>query len=331
MINVGIIGAGFIVPIFIEATKAVGGFRYVGIAARKEETLKGLKEKYGIQYYALDNDTVLSDPKIDVIYVGVPNDLHYEIAKKALLNNKHVIMEKPFTPTYAQAKELVDLAKQKKKIIFDAVTLLHMPNYAKIKDLLKEIGTIRVVDLSFCQYSSRYDKFRAGTILPALDYRKAGGALMDLGIYNIDFVMGLFGVPKSVQYYPNIVNKIDTSGVLIMDYGKFKVNSIAAKDCKAPMRVSIQGEDGYIASDYSSSTLTTFRYVDRKSGKCKEYSLNKHIDIGHYHEYAVLKKLINDNDLKTAQEFNRFTLKTIKVLEEALKSGGVKFVLSKGK
>ena len=111
MINIGIIGSGFIVPIFLETTKLVKGFRYVGIASPVEEQLKTLKEKYGISYYSLNNDDVLSDPKIDVIYVAVPNGLHYEIAKKALLNNKHVIVEKPFMSSYRQAKELIDLAK----------------------------------------------------------------------------------------------------------------------------------------------------------------------------------------------------------------------------
>ena len=76
MINVGIIGAGGIVPFFIETTKMVKGFKYVGIAARNEEKLKAVKEKYGISYYSTDNDEVLSDPKIDVIYVAVPNSLN---------------------------------------------------------------------------------------------------------------------------------------------------------------------------------------------------------------------------------------------------------------
>ena len=139
MINIGIIGSGFIVPIFLETTKLVKGFRYVGIASPVEEQLKALKEKYGISYYSLNNDDVLSDPKIDVIYVAVPNGLHYEIAKKALLNDKHVIVEKPFMSSYRQAKELIDLAKEKNRIIFDAVTMLHMPNYRKMKELLSQI------------------------------------------------------------------------------------------------------------------------------------------------------------------------------------------------
>ncbi|MBQ2585149.1 MAG: Gfo/Idh/MocA family oxidoreductase, partial [Erysipelotrichaceae bacterium] len=195
MINVGIIGAGGIVPAFIETTKLVKGYRYVGIASRTKDKVEAVREKYGISYCATDNDVVLSDPKIDVIYVAVPNATHYETAKKALENGKHVIMEKPFTANYRQAKKLVDLAKEKGLIIFDAVTMVHMPNYEKIRQLIKEIGEIKMVDINFSQYSSRYDKFKKGIVLPALDKKMAGGALMDLGIYNINFTMGLFGKP----------------------------------------------------------------------------------------------------------------------------------------
>ncbi|MBQ6493587.1 MAG: Gfo/Idh/MocA family oxidoreductase [Erysipelotrichaceae bacterium] len=324
MINVGIIGSGFIVPIFIEATQTVKGYRYVGIASPVEEQLKNLKEKYGISYYSLNNDDVLSDPKIDVIYVAVPNGLHYEIAKKALENNKHVIVEKPFMPSYAQAKELIDLAKKKKRIIFDAVTLIHMPNYEKIRALLPELGDIKMIDINFSQYSSRYDKFKKGIVLPAFDYKQAGGALMDLGIYNINFITGLFGTPKKVEYFPNMHQKIDTSGVLVMDYGSFKATSVAAKDCRAPLSVCIQGDLGYIKSDEASSVIMHVRHV-KNDGTVKEYKLNKHMDSPHYHEYTVFKQIFNKKDLKQAQKLNSFTLKTMKVLDEALSSGKIKF------
>ena len=324
MINVGIIGAGGIVPFFIETTKKVKGYKYVGIASRSEEKVRAVKEKYGISYHTTDNDVVLSDPKIDVIYVAVPNSLHYEIGRKALENGKHVIMEKPFCANYREAKKLIDLANEKGLIIFDAVTMLHMPNYAKIKDLIKEVGDLKMVDINFSQYSSRYDKFKKGIILPALDRKMAGGALMDLGIYNINFTLGLFGMPKKVEYYANKKKGIDTSGVLIMDYGNFKVNAVCAKDCKAPLLVCIQGDKGFIRSDDASSVISKISIVSNQ-GEQKEYALNRHPEVPHYHEYAVFKKIFNDKDLEKAQMYNELTLKTMKVLEKALKSAEISF------
>jgi len=324
MINVGIIGSGFIVPHFIDAVKAVKGYHITAISGRNDKAITALKEKYDIDYCTVNNDDVYNDPKIDAIYVALPNGLHYETGKKALLADKHVIMEKPFTVTYDQAKELIDLAKKRKKIIFDAVTLLHKPNYAKVRELLPEVGEIKMVNLNFSQYSSRYDRLMKGIILPAFDYKMAGGALMDLGIYNINFVVGLFGSPKNFRYFPNMYKKVDTSGVLVMDYGKFKVNAISAKDCKAPNYFCIQGDKGYLRSEQACSVLSSFSLTDN-SGKVKEFALNKHDELPHFHEYEVLKKIINSKDLKKAQELNKLTLKTIRVLEDSLHSGNIYF------
>jgi predicted dehydrogenase len=160
--------------------------------------------------------------------------------------------------------------------------------------------------------------------LPALDKKMAGGALMDLGIYNINFTMGLFGKPKKVNYYANIQKDIDTSGVLVMDYGKFKANCISAKDCKAPLLVCIQGDKGYLRCDDASSVIAMVKHVDN-SGEVKEYCLNKHPDVPHYDEYVAFKKLYNNMDLEKAQELNAFTLETMRVLEKALQSADIKF------
>ena len=94
MINVGIIGSGFIVPVFIEATKAVKGYRYIAISSpHSVDKLRELKEKYNMNYYSLDYEDLLKDKNIDTVYIGTPNSTHYEIAKKALQNNKNVISD----------------------------------------------------------------------------------------------------------------------------------------------------------------------------------------------------------------------------------------------
>ena len=96
---------------------------------------------------------------------------------------------------------------------------------------------------------------------------------MDLGIYNINFTLGLFGEPKKVNYFPNIKKKIDTSGVLVLDYGTFKVNAVCAKDCQGPLLISIQGDKAQILSNDASSMISAFSLI-QNDGSTKEYSLN---------------------------------------------------------
>lgn len=324
MINVGIIGAGGIIPTFIEATKAVGGYNYCAISSHNEEKLKALKEKYGIGYYTLNNDDVYNDPNIDVVYMGIPNGQHYPEAKRALECGKHVIMEKPFASNWKQTKELIDLAKEKNLIIFEAITLRHMPNYRKIKELAEQIGEIKMIDINFSQYSSRYDKFKNGIVLPAFDVKQAGGTLMDLGVYSIHFVLGIFGEPKSLQYFANIQKGIDTSGTLVMDYGSFKAMLISCKDCKAPLNTCIQGDGGYIKSDDASSVIHTFRLV-RNDGTTTEYDLNEDNGITHYSEYKEFRRIFEEKDMETAWYWNGETLKVMRVMEDALASAGIRF------
>ena len=193
-----------------------------------------------------DYGKMLSEGDIDTVYVAVPNFLHYAFTKQALLAGKHVIVEKPMTSNEREAKELADLAKEKGLFLFEAITTVYLPNFTKIRELLPQIGDIKIVNCNYSQYSRRYDEFQKGNVLPAFDPKKSGGALMDLNLYNIHYILGLFGEPEAVQYLPNIERGIDTSGILTLDYGAFKAVSIAAKDCAAPANYVIQGTKGYI-------------------------------------------------------------------------------------
>ncbi|MFR2502999.1 MAG: hypothetical protein ACLS85_11090 [Coprobacillus cateniformis] len=122
----------------------------------------------------------------------------------------------------------------------EAVSTQYLPNTLKIKELLPTLGQIKIVSANYSQYSSRYDAFKAGEVLPAFNPAMSGGALMDLNIYNINLVVALFGKPLNVNYEANIQRGIDTSGILTLDYDSFKCVCIGAKDCKAPVATNIQ-------------------------------------------------------------------------------------------
>ncbi|MBR0137236.1 MAG: Gfo/Idh/MocA family oxidoreductase [Erysipelotrichaceae bacterium] len=325
MINVGIIGSGKIVPSFITATQKAGGYRYAAIASPNNVTsLENFKQQYDMDYWTQDNEKIFNDPDINAIYVAVPNGLHYAIAKRALECGKHVIVEKPFTSNYKQAEELVKLAEEKNLIVFEAITLRYLPNYLKIKEVLDTLGEVKMVDINFSQYSSRYDKFKQGIIQPAFDPKMAGGCLMDLGVYSIHFVLGLFGMPKDFKYYANITKGIDTSGTLVMDYGSFKATLVTCKDCKGPLNTCIQTDAGYIRFEDASSVLFDMKVV-RNDGSTEEYQLNNNDGVTHLAEYQTFRDMVENNDLEAAARYNKETLKVMKVLDEALASAGLHF------
>ena len=202
-----------------------------------------------------DQSQMLAQADVDTVYVALPNHLHYAATRQALESGKNVICEKPLTSNDREAQELSRLARQRGLYLWEAISTLYMPNYLQIRDWLPRIGQVRVVAVNYSQYSSRYDAFRSGQVLPAFDPAKSGGALMDLGIYCLHFVVGLFGEPRSCTYAANVQRGIDTSGVALLDYGDFKASVIAAKDCAAPTLNVIEGQDGYIATQTPPNVL----------------------------------------------------------------------------
>ena len=262
--RVGITGAGMTVPWFLEAAELIPEMEIGALFARKEEKRKELCEKYHIPAAYDSYEKLLADESLDVLYLPLPNSLHYSFAKQALEAGKHLIMEKHLTVTYADAKELEDLAEIKGLILFEAVTNQYNPNYEKVRELLPGLGDMKIVQLNYSQYSSRYDAFKQGIVAPVFDPEKAGGALLDLNVYNIHFVTGLFGEPQSVHYYPNMERGVDTSGILILEYPSFKCSCIAAKDCGAPLSINIQGDKGCIFSHSNAGRFEEFSYQENK-------------------------------------------------------------------
>jgi len=322
--KLGIVGAGMIVKEFLSITPLLKNVELEVICGNKRSEAKvtELKNKYGIKN-AVYNYEELLNADVDVIYIGLPNNLHFEYAKKALEANKNVIVEKPFTSTYKEAVVLNDLAKEKKLFIFEAITTLYLPNYKKIKELVPNLGNIKIVQCNYSQYSSRYDSFKEGNILPAFNPEASGGALMDLNIYNIHYAVGLFGKPKNVEYYPNIERGIDTSGVLVLDYENFKCVCVGAKDCKAPIANNIQGDKGCIYQDTPANVCKGFELLmnDGTSSKINENNYEHRM----VNEFIEFFDMIKDNDLEGCYKMLEHSLIVTEVQAIARRKGGVIF------
>ena len=319
--NIGIIGSGFIVDVFVKNAKMYSDFNLYAIWGRHEEKIKKFE---GFKLYTTDINEFLNDSNIDVVYVALPNSLHFEFAYKALKAKKHVMLEKPFCQNYSQAKKLIDYAKKNKLLLYETAMTPHSPNYIKAKKYIEDIGDIKMIDINFSQYSRRYQKFKEGIVLPAFDYKLAGGALMDLGVYSIHFVIGMFGKPSKVIYHPNILKNVDTSGVLILDYKTFKASLTNAKDCGVPSYVLVQGDKGYIRCNSTPSRCASFDVV-MNDGKTISFSTENNEFAGWKTMYGDFLKIYKKKDFKKCYELLSETLLVQKVLDEARISAKMKY------
>lgn len=322
-LNIGIIGSGFIVPVFIRTSGLFEQMHLRAIWGRHEEKLLPFRNE--VDYLTCDLEELLNDEQIDVIYVALPNKLHYEYALKALEHGKHVLLEKPFTVYHREAKKLIELAKEKQLILFEAIPNGYNPLLAKAKDKLADLGEIRMAVCNYSQYSRRYDRFKKGEILPAFDRKLAGGALLDLGVYNVRFMLQFFGKPKKVEYHANIAKGVDTSGILVLDYGQFKATLIAAKDCKTDSYALIQGDQGYLRCNSTTSRAADFT-IKLNSGQEEHFSQEDHGEFaGWSHEMREFIQIYEENDLAKAKKYNEVTLMEVRILEKALKSAGLNY------
>lgn len=320
-LNVAILGAGTIAPDFLLSSTFVEGMVPYAIFGQERDipVMEKLSAQYGLAHIYTDLEELLQDKEVDVVYVALPNSLHYAFAKNALEHGKNVIVEKPFCSTTEQAEELYALAETNHKYVFEAIPNIHFPNFKHIKETLPLLGDIKIVELNVSKYSRRYDAFKAGEILPAFDPKKGGGSLMDMGVYNLHFIVGLFGEPKAAHYFPNMERGIDTSGIMILEYPTFKVCAIAAKDCSAPSCINIQGDKGYIHSD---STTHLMKGVTVKLNDCDAVSTDENLREPHErlaYEIAEFKHVIESNDHARYQELKAQSLGVMKLLT-ALKS-----------
>lgn len=322
--KLGIIGSGMIVKDFLEIIPYLNGVELSAIYGRKssEEKLNKLKTEHNIKEIFYDYEKLLKSD-IDTVYIALPNNLHFEFSKKALEANKNVIVEKPITSNYTEAKILSNLARERRLFIFEAITTEYLPNYLKIKELLPKLGDIKIVQCNYSQYSSRYNSFKEGKVLPAFDPVFSGGALMDINIYNIHYVVGLFGKPKNIEYYPNIEREIDTSGILILDYDKFKCVCIGAKDCKAPISNNIQGDNGCIYIDTPVNSCENFKVI-MNDGTTTVFNENKYNN-RMVSEFIEFVNTINNNDLERCYKMLDHSLIVSEVQTIARKKAGIVF------
>lgn len=317
--KVGIVGNGMIVPIAIEAMLRAE-IEVTTLWCRNGSKGKPIAEKYHIQNQYTDYQVFLGDDSFDTVYIGLTNTLHYQYAKDAILAGKHVIVEKPFTVSVTEAKELQSLALKYGCMLFEAILSRYSQNYEHLREELPKIGNIKLIQANFSKYSSRYDKFRKGIMTPTFDKACGGGALMDLNVYNIHFVVGLFGMPKKVQYYPNLAeNGVDTSGILVMEYPDFQAVCTAAKDSSSDPFVIIQGEEGTIVYPERPGYVRYGERHDRLTNLTEEIDVVVEED-PMKNEFLYMQEIIDTKNTEQMNAWLEKSIATVAVLEQALQS-----------
>jgi predicted dehydrogenase len=323
-VKIGTVGTNFIVLRFIEAVRQLGKGEILSCYSRRQESADAFAAAQGIPKAFADRDAFLGDGSLDFVYVAAPNSLHFQWTRDALRAGRNVICEKPFTSNEMELRELVNLARERGLFLFEALTVPHLPNYRLIREKLPLLGPVRLAQLNFSQYSSRYGAYLRGEDPNVFSPAFSGGALMDLNYYNLNFITGLFGSPGSIRYFPNRgKNGIDTSGVLVMAYGGFVCTAAACKDSAGPNFLQIQGETGCIHASAASSNLR--EGFTLRIGEAEEFfNLQEHPNVLYY-ELLDFEEAFASGDRSRCDPLLEAALQSARLTERARLDAGIRF------
>lgn len=336
-INIAIIGYGLSGKVFHAPFIHIHpGFHLHTIVSSKDEA----KGRYPHVRIARSYEEVLSDPAIDLVSICTPNENHYTQAKIALETGKHIILEKPVTPTAAQAQELFAIARKSNRHLFPFQNRRWDGDFLTVRKILDQKLLGKVVE-----FESRFERYTPFINRASWRYtnRIAGGTLYDLGVHLIDQALVLFGKPEAVfcRLFNQRENSIvDDSFDLKLIYPEINVTLKAGVFVREPgTRFSVHGTLGsYVkyGTDPQEEALRNGKMPGGKSwGKEKDVSwgilhteingkvIRKRIETeqGNYMDFFenVWQVLRNGMEPVIKQEE---VVETLKIIEEASKRGG---------
>jgi len=249
-LRIGIVGTNFISDWFYEAARDASGVQVEAVYSRKLDTGEAFAKKHGINSVYTNYDDMLSSGIIDAVYVASPTICHKEHTIKALRAGIAVLCEKMIAESYISFLEMKSESERSGIVLLEAMRPEFDPAYEVLRGALPRVGKIRRVALEFCQYSSRYDKFRAGIVENAFNPSLKNSALADIGIYPLHICISLFGAPKTVRSSSvKLENGFEGAGSAVLGYEDMIAEISYSKIFDSVNPSSIAGEDGTILID----------------------------------------------------------------------------------
>ena len=314
MIKYSVIGTSWITKSFIEGAKLCDELILDGVYSRTEEKGREFAEETGAERVFTSFDELLvSDTEL--VYVASPNVCHYSQCKALLENGKHVICEKPITITSAEFSELVEFAREKNLVYFEAIMYMHSPARAVLKSALEKIGNIRSASFDFSQLSSKYKALVNGELPNIFNPEMKTGALNDLGIYCVYPAIDLFGEPEEIipsQYF--LSTGADGCGVAIFKYNDKLVTITYSKIGQSRGVSQIFGDLGTVAIGSISQTDSIYLYNNQGEKEVLVPDIDKKYHMGNEAKNAIL--FIRNPHSEHLRECQEMNLKVLRCMEK---------------
>ncbi|MDP9829246.1 Gfo/Idh/MocA family protein [Kineosporia succinea] len=255
----GIVGPGWIAGEFTKALKDHTRQQVVAVTSRNAERSGAFAAEHGIAHAFGSTEALLTHPDVDVVYVATPQSEHLAIGLAAIAAGKHVLIEKPIAVSADEARQLAVAAKAAGVLVMEAMWSRYLPQTSVIRRLLADgvLGDVRAVLADHGQsiaFDPNHRLYRPDT---------GGGALLDLGIYPVQFSSMVFGAPQRVTAVGGMTETgVDAYSTLTLSHDNGGQSVLFSTiRARTPMAATIAGTDASIVIDRGFYTPTTFTLV----------------------------------------------------------------------
>ena len=316
--NVGIMGTGNIAAVMAETLNRMKGVKLYAVASREKVKADVFAGKHGVKKAYGSYEELVKDNKVELIYIATPHSEHYENARLCLENNKPVLCEKSFTANAAQAEELFKLAREKHVFITEAIWTRYMPMLKTIREVIGSgvIGDPKTLTANLGYVIDKVERI----LSPAL----AGGALLDVGVYPINFAMMIFGndiekVRSSCTYTDTGVDRQNTVTLQYGD-GKYAVLN-SSMESLSDRKGIIYGTKGFAIVE-NINNFESITVYDASYKKAAEYKRPKQIS-GYEYVVEASIRAIRAGKIQCEEMPHEEILRVMKLMDSLRKEWGI--------
>lgn len=320
MVKMGIMGAGNIASVMAATIRELDSVECHAVGARDLDRAKAFAKKYNFLKAFGSYEELVNDPEVEFIYIATPHSCHYEHIKLCLENGKHVLCEKAFTVNERQAAEVFAMAEQRGLLLAEAIWTRYMPMRKRLEDVLdsKIIGEPYMLTANLGYVVS--DKERIAS--PCL----GGGALLDLGVYTLNFASMVFGDDVKEIRGTAVKNEagVDMQNSITLTYqdGKMAVLNSTAMGL-SDRRGVIYGDKGFIEV-LNINNCEEIRVYNLKRSLVAAYDRPEQIS-GYEYEVEACVYAVRRGETQCKQMPHEESLRMMRWMDELRRQWGIVF------
>ena len=316
--KIGILGAGNISRKVAPALVSLPEIECWAVASRELAKAEAFAREFGFTKAYDSYEALLSDPEVELVYVATPHSHHFAHMMLCLEHGKNVICEKAFTMNATQAKAVLAAAKQRGLYVAEAIWTRYMPSRKMIQDVLDSgvIGTPNTLTANLSYVIA--DKRRI------YDPELAGGALLDIGVYGLNFALMHFGndiarVESSVAKMDTGVDGMETITLHYRD-GRMAVLTHSVY-CRSDRMGIIHGDKGYMVVE-NINNPQSIQVFDGEDRLLTRYDVPEQVN-GYEYEFAEAARCIREGKLEPDSMPHSHTVEVMEMIDSLRKSWGV--------